>query len=448
MPSGAAFLCAVLTDLFSMENRFGKLGAVLAAAGSAVGLGNIWKFPYMTGENGGGAFLIIYLACILLFGIPVLSAEFYAGRSGLTKWKWLSPLATLSATIFISFYFVVTGWCFHYLYLSLIGATSSLSPAELTATFGGFTGSVAMPALWVAVAIAITAAITLAGIKSGIERASKVLMPLLFIILIVLIIYGLTMQGVGEGLRFMFKPDFSKLNSQITLNALSQCFFTLSLGMGVMANYASYMDEKQNLSNTAIQVASLDTLVAIMAGLAIFPAVFSLGIEPTQGPELVYVTLPSVFRRISGGLALQILFFLLMVFAAITTTISILQAQVSWLERNRNMTSRKATLLASAIDLAIALLCSLSLSSRCGEWLSIGGVSLYDCADALVTKVLFPFGGMLFSVYAGWACDKEDVVRELSPWGFRPAGLVIHTLIRYFIPLVILIIVLQGFGII
>lgn len=400
----------------------------------------------MTGENGGGAFLIIYLVCILLFGIPVLSAEFYAGRRGLSKWKWLSPLATLSATIFISFYFVVTGWCFHYLYLSVIGATSSLSPAELTATFGGFTGSVAMPALWVTVAIAITAAIALAGIKSGIERASKVLMPLLFLILVILIVYGLTMSGCREGLSFMFRPDFSKLNSEITLNALSQCFFTLSLGMGVMANYASYMDEKQNLSNTAIQVASLDTLVAVMAGLAIFPAVFSLGIAPTQGPELVYVTLPSVFRQIGGGYILQVLFFLLMVLAAITTTISILQAQVSWLERNRGMNQRSATLLSAGIDLFIALLCSLSLSSTCGEWLSIGGTSLYDCADALVTKILFPFGGMLFSIYAGWACDKEDVVRELSPWGCRPVGLAIHALIRYFIPVVIMIIVLQGFG--
>ncbi|MBQ0033968.1 MAG: sodium-dependent transporter [Bacteroidales bacterium] len=428
------------------DNRFGRLGAVLAAAGSAVGLGNIWKFPYMTGENGGGAFLLIYLACILLFGIPVLSAEFYAGRKGLSKWKWLSPLATLSATIFISFYFVVTGWCFHYLYLSIVGATGSLSPAELTVTFGSFTGSVVMPALWVFIAIALTAAIGLAGIKSGIERASKILMPLLFLILLVLIGYGLTMTGCSEGLRFMFRPDFGKITPQLTLNALSQCFFTLSLGMGVMANYASYMEEQQNLSRTAVQVASLDTLVAILAGLAIFPAVFALGIDPTQGPELVYVTLPSVFRQIGGGFVLQILFFLLMVIAAITTTISIMQAQVSWLERNCRMTQWKAILLSSLTDLVLALLCSLSLSSRCGQWLSIGGTSLYDCADALVTKILFPFGGMIFSIYAGWACPKDDVIRELSIGGRLAIGKTMLLLIRYFIPTVILVIVLNGFG--
>jgi len=428
------------------ESKFGAVGAVLAAAGSAVGLGNIWKFPYMTGENGGGAFLLIYLVCILLFGIPVLSAEFYAGRRGLNRWKWLSPLATLSATIFISFYFVVTGWCFHYLYLSVVGATGQLSPAQLTATFSCFTGSVVMPAVWVAVAIAITAVIGLAGIQKGIERASKILMPLLFLILLVLIGYGLTMPGCREGLGFMFRPDFSKVNSSITLNALSQCFFTLSLGMGVMANYASFMKPEQNLCNTAVQVAGLDTLVAVLAGLAIFPAVFSLGIDPTQGPELVYVTLPSVFGQISGGTLLQILFFLLMVIAAITTTISIMQAQVSWLERNTGMAQWKAILLSSLTDLALAIICSLSLSSRCGEWLQLGGVSLYDCADALVTKVLFPFGGMLFSVYVGWACDKEDVVKELSLGGHRAVGLVMHALIRYFIPLVISIIVLHGFG--
>ena len=427
------------------KTRFGALGAVLAAAGSAVGLGNIWKFPYMTGENGGGAFLLIYLVCILLFGIPILSAEFYAGRRGYGRWRWLEPAALLSATIFCGFYFVITGWCFHYLILSITGATSALSPAALSEVFGGVTGEVVMPCLCIVLAVLITALITVAGIKSGIERASKILMPLLFIILIALIIYGLTLPGHREGLRFLFAPDFSKITPTLIINALGQCFFTLSLGMAVMANYASFMEPSQNLTRTAVHVAGLDTIVAILAGLAIFPAVFSLGIDPTQGPELVFVTLPSAFNHIAGGYWLQILFFLLMVIAAVTTTISIVQTQTDWLETHTRLSRRWATFIAALTDLLLALFCSLSLTNSCADYLTIAGMSIYDAADWLVSKILFPAGGLLFSLYVGWICDPADVVKELSLGGHRAIGKTLLVLIRYVIPVVLILIVIVGF---
>lgn len=429
------------------ESHFGTVGAVLAAAGSAVGLGNIWRFPYMVGENGGAAFLLVYLLCVIFFGIPVMTAEFYAGRRGLKSWQWIRTLSFLSPTITLGFYFVVTGWCLHYLYSSCAGFPSGYAPEQLETFFSSFTGSLLYPLVWTAVAILLTAAVEMAGIKSGVERLSKILMPLLFLILTLLIGCGLMMPRSETGINFLFTPDFSKITPSLIVNAMGQCFLSLSIGMGILSTYAGFMKPEQNLFRTSLQVSMLDTLVAVLAGLAIFPAVFSLGIDPTQGPELVFVTLPSVFHRIRGGWWLQILFFLLLIIASITSTISLMQAQVSGLQHRFRLRRRWAIAAVSSIDLLLAVLCSLSLTSA-GSALQVAGYSLFDLSDAFVSKVMFPLVGLLFAIYVGWKCPKADVIEQLSPaaGNFRMVGHVAYLIIRYMVPLVISLIILDSFG--
>lgn len=420
------------------DSHFGTVGAVLAAAGSAVGLGNIWRFPYMIGENGGAAFLIVYIACVAIFGIPVMTAEMYAGRRGLHAWRWIRPLAFFGVAVCLGFYFVVTGWCLHYMYLSILGATSSLQPQQLTSLFSGLTQELFMPLLWVVVSIALTAIVELAGVKQGIERISKLLMPLLFLILTLLIGCGLMMPGSEAGLHFLLHPDFSKITPSLVMNAMGQSFLSLSIGMGILATYAGFMKPEQNLYRTALQVSVLDTLVAVLAGLAIFPAVFALGIDPTEGPELVFVTLPSVFGQIRGGQVLQLLFFLLLTIAAITSTISLMQAQMSWLQDRWKMSRPAAIFLCAGIDLALAVVCTLSLAGVAGGF-KIGHLSFFDFSDAFVSKLMFPLVGLLYTIYVGWKCQKEDIIRTLTPYkNHRIIGWITYVLIRYFIPLAVI----------
>lgn len=416
------------------KNNFGKFGVVLAAAGSAVGLGNIWKFPYMIGENGGAAFLIVYLGCVLLFGIPLMTSEFYVGKSGLKNWRWIHGLTAVSSTLFFAFYLVVTGWCFEYLYLSIINATSGLCPTQLENTFQAFSNSIWMPLLWAVIAIVLTALIELAGVKSGIERANKTLMPLLLVMLLVMIIRGLTLPGSSAGLRFLLEPNFSKITPNLILSAMGQCFFSLSIGVGTLATYAHYMREEQDLPITSARVIGLDTLVAILAGAAIFPAVFALGINPTEGPELVFVTLPSMFGQMRAGYALQIAFFLLLSIAALTSTISLMEVELHFLQKTLKMSRIKGILLSSGVVLGLCLIALLYKP-------------VFGWLDQLVSLYLLPFGGLVFAIYVGWRCPKDHVLRHMTPQGCPPFfGQVLYTLVRYFIPPTILLIFLQGIG--
>lgn len=418
------------------KSSLGRLGVVLAAAGSAVGLGNIWKFPYMTGENGGAAFLIIYLACVLFFGVPLMSTEFYVGRQGLKKWPWIRPMTAIFSLLFLSFYLIVTGWCLHYLFHSVVGTLAHLDSSALDSFFVDYvSGAVWLPILWVFVAILLTAIVEFAGVKSGIERVCKVMMPLLFVILIVLIIRGLTLPGSMDGVKFLFEPDFSKVSPKVILNAMGQCFFSLSIGAGALATYSGYMSREQNIVGTVEQVVGIDTIVAILAGVAIFPAVFALGINPSEGPQLVFVSLPSVFNGMAGGYIFQLLFFLLLTIAALSSTISLLETQLNFYVPRLGWKRSTAIIVCSLVVFVIASL-------------AICSTLLFDVLDNLVSIYMLPMGGMIFSVYVGWICPKEDVICQLTPSsGRRSVALCLYGLIRYAIPPIILLIFLNALGV-
>lgn len=427
----------------SQHKGFGTVGVVLATAGSAVGLGNIWKFPYVLGQNGGAAFLLVYIVCVLALGLPVMLSEFYIGKTshrtildafrtirGNNHWQWMPVISILIAFMLLSFYLVVTGWCIQFL---------------ITGTYGG---AEADCALWTIIALGLTSLIECAGVEKGIERVSKILMPLLLLLLVVLMIRSLTMPGSMEGVQFLFHPDFSKLTGQVVLSAMGQCFFSLSIGLGCLITYAGYMQREQNLVRTAVQVVSLDTVVALLAGLAIFPAVFSLGINPTSGPELVFRTLPSVFATLPFGVAWEKLFFLLMSIAAITSSISMMEIIVSYLKGATGWARPRRMLVIVPLLMLTAPLCAVSLLPNRPEltWL---GLSMFDWMDTLTSKFLMPLGGMAITLFMGWCCSWEKIAEEitnhshLGPWFVNT----LRILVRYIVPVMILFVFFDGIGV-
>ena len=308
----------------SKRDSFGsKFGVIAAAAGSAVGLGNIWRFPYIAGENGGGAFIIVYLIFIIAIGIPVMLSEFTIGRSAQrnafgsfkklapkTYWYLIGLMGVVAAFMILAFYSTVAGWTLEYIYLSFADAFSGKSPDQLTSIFESFKSGTFRPLLWQLIFMILTAWIVISGVQRGIEKYAKILMPLLLVLVIVLDIRAVTLSGAKEGLEFLFKPDFSKLDTNSILEALGQAFFSLSIGMGTLITYGSYINKRENLTTTAINVTAADTIIAILAGVAIFPAVFAFGIEPNAGPDLIFRTLPNIFQQIPGGYFFSLLFFI------------------------------------------------------------------------------------------------------------------------------------------
>ncbi|MCB9071252.1 MAG: sodium-dependent transporter [Prevotellaceae bacterium] len=442
------------------RTKFGsKFGVVAAAAGSAVGLGNIWKFPYEAGRNGGAAFLLIYILCVLLLGLPVMLSEFAIGRrahanvsgafrklTGNNRWSGIGILGAVTAFLILSFYFVVAGWSLEYVAQAISNNFVGKTPADLSLAFTDFTSDTYRPLFWTAIFVVLTAFVLLAGVEKGIERYSKVLMPFLIIILILLSIRSVTMPNGLEGVKFLFKPDFSKITPQVMLSALGQAFFSLSLGMGCMITYGSYMRKKSNLMQTAVQVTIVDTVVAILAGVAIFPAVFSLGINPAEGPQLVFVTLPGVFSHMTGGYIFAILFFLLLTIAAITSTISLQEVITAYVSEEFHITRKKVVVVSSLLLMLGAVLSSLSLGPYSS--LLINGKPLFEVLDFVTSKLFLPFGGLLIALFIGWFYKADNVRDELSNGGklkirFFPVYLF---LMRYFVPLAILLIFFNELG--
>lgn len=416
----------------SFSSRF---GVIAAAAGSAIGLGNIWRFPYVLGENGGGAFLLIYLLFIAAIGIPVMMSEFAIGRSAQLnpvgafkmiapkkKWWLIGSLGVVTAFIILAFYTVVAGWTLEYLVQSvkwlLYPVKSGVS--ELTGDasreffqqhYESFTGGIWRPAIWFLVMLFFTGYIVVSGVKKGIERYSKILMPALLLLLLVLVTRSLTLEGAREGLVFLFKPDFSEIREapvQVILEALGQAFFSLSIGMGTLITYGSYIHKKENLANTAVSVVAADTFIAIIAGLAIFPAVFAFGINPGQGPELVYVTLPVIFQNMPGGLIWALLFFLLLCFAAITSTISVLEVVVAYLSEQLKMSRRRAVILTIISVSVLGLICTISSDV----------FAVFNASP----DILLPLGGFFIVVFIGWFFSKDSLKDELSSGGTLTTG--------------------------
>ncbi len=438
-----------------------KLGVVAAAAGSAVGLGNIWRFPYELGLSGGGAFLLIYIICISLLGIPIMTSEFLIGRMGEanaagsfrklqpkgSKWWLVGAMGVVAAFLIMGFYSVVSGWTFEYIAQAIGNNFAHKDSAALEQVFTDFSTQTWRPILWMGLSVAITCLIIIGGVKNGIEKSSKFLMPLLFIIIIILGIRAVTLPGGTEGLKFLFKPDFSKIDSSVILNAMGQAFFSLSLGMGCMITYGSYIRKDNNLSKTVAEVTILDTLVAVLASIAIFPAVFSFGISPGQGPTLVFITLPNIFASMAGGYIWAILFFVLLAIAALTSSISLLEVIVAFCVEEFKTTRVKAAIFASIGIFILGVLASLSM----GVWndVRIFGLTFFDLFDYITSKILMPLGGILVTLFVGWVMKKDQVQAELSSNGrYKTKFFSVYLfLVRYIAPIAIIIIFLNELGI-
>jgi len=446
-------------DITQRDSFTGRIGIIAAVAGSAVGLGNIWKFPYITGVYGGGAFVLVYLICIAIIGLPVMLSEFTIGRkaqrNAVGSFKKLAPgkpwfltgvMGIAAAFMILAFYGVVAGWTLEYLGKAVINSFAGKNPADLEGMFGGFISQVIRPIFWQFIFMGLTCWIVLAGIKGGIEKASKILMPVLLLIIVILDIRAITLPGAGEGLSFLFKPDFSKLSAEGVLSALGHAFFSLSLGMGTLITYSSYMGKNENLGSMAIQCTVADTGIALLAGVAIFPAVFAFGIEPGAGPGLVFITLPNVFQQMPGGYIFSLLFFLLLAVAALTSSISILEVVVAYFSEELKIARRNATIMATIAITIVGIPCSLSMGAM--SKVQFLGKTFFDWLDYIAANILLPIGGLLIVAFVGWYLGYDKTKEEITNSGkLKAAYLPLFLFLAKFIaPLVIAIVFLHGLG--
>ncbi len=438
-------------------NFSSKFGVIAAAAGSAVGLGNIWKFPYITGQYGGAAFLFVYLGFILAIGLPVMISELIIGRkakrNAFGSFRKLAPksvwfvtgfLGVGAAYLILSFYGVVAGWAMDYIAESVKGTFVGKTPKEISQYFNHFSSESLRPVLWQLGFMVLTASIVLMGIQKGIERYSKILMPLLVVLLVVLVFRSVTLPGAMKGIEFFLNPDFSKLSWEGVLNALGHAFFSLSLGMGTLITYGSYIDKKNNLGKTALQVTIADTLIAILAGLVILPAVFAFNLKPGAGPGLVFKTLPNVFMQMPGGSVFAVMFFVLLTIAALTSSISILEVVVAFLSEELKISRKVSTVLATVSIAFVGVFCSLSLGHMDGAVFL--GLNFFDTLDFFAANIFLPFGGAMISLFIGWKFGYKKTKEELSNNG-KIRVWYLHAVffsLKYIAPIAILIVAAYG----
>lgn len=441
-----------------------KVGAILAAAGSAVGLGNVWRFPYEAGNNGGAAFILIYLGCVLLFGLPIMISEFVIGRHSKastgeaystlaphTQWKWVGYLGVLTGFLILGYYVVVAGWTLEYVVQAIVGGFSGKSSAEFITMFNDFSQNPFRPLIWMVLFVLATHFIIVRGVKKGIERYSKLLMPILFLLVVLLAVCSVTLPGGDKGVDFLLKPDFTKVNGDVFLGAMGQAFFSLSLGMGCLSTYASYFGKDTRLGPTAMSVGVIDCLIAILAGLIIFPAAFSVGIQPDAGPSLIFITLPNVFQQAFSGFPLlsyvcAVAFYVLLAMAALTSTISLHEVPTAFLHEKFGLTRGKSARLVTLGVLLIGTASSLSL----GDWsgFTLFGKGIFDSLDYVTAKVMLPVGGMFASIFVGWVLDKKIVSDEVTNGGKLKAPYypVFIFILRYFAPIGIALIFINELG--
>lgn len=450
-----------------MEKRgnFGtELGMILATAGGAVGLGNVWRFPYMTGENGGAAFILVYICCVLMLGIPCMLSEFIIGRHGASNtyraysllsggnaWKYVGLLGVATGFLIMGYYAVVSGWCLQYVYASFFGELTG-NADFVNRYFAEFSSDPWRPVIWTLAILVITCLVIVNGVRSGIERTSKMLMPTLFILLLVIVVASCLLPGGERGMEFLFKPDFTKLDSDAFLGALGQSFYSLSIAMGCICTYASYFKRQTNLLKSALQVSLLDTLIAVLAGLMIFPAAFSVGVNPGSGPSLVFVTLPNVFNQAFAavplvGMLVSVFFYALLSLAAITSLMSLHEVSTAFLIEELHITRRTAATFVTAGSLFIGIFCSLSFSDI--PWLSFGRRTLFDWFDFVTGQIFLPVGGFLTCLFIGWAVPRKLVRDEFTNWGTvscRVFGVYLF-FVRYVCPTAILAVFLHQLGV-
>ena len=450
------------------ENFGSKLGAILAAAGSAVGLGNVWRFPIETGQNGGAAFIIIYVLCIILLGLPIMISEFLIGRhthantagayriiSNGSPWKWLGRMGVFTGWFILCYYVVVGAWTMHYTFLSVTNAFYDVPAQQYEDVFNSFVANPWWPTLWLFLFIGVIHFVITRGVRSGIEKSAKLMMPTLFIITIFLAVCSISLPGASKGIEFLLKPDWSKVDSTTVLDAMGQAFYSLSLAMGCLCTYASYFDKKTPLAKSAVNVAFIDTLIAIMAGFIIFPSVFNIGMDPNEvgvGAGLTFVSLPNVFQQALGNgsflaVVFSSLFYFLLFVAALTSAISLHEVATAYVTEEFKMSRKKGATLVTLTILVLGTLCSLSFGP-------LSNVQLFDrnifsLFDDFSGRFLLPLGGMLISIFAGWVLDRKLYHEEISNGGDlkAPYFKLLVTALRYIAPLAIGLVFLDQLGV-
>ena len=434
---------------------------VLAAAGSAVGLGNIWKFPYITGENGGGAFVIIYIMCVILIGLPIMLAEVYLGKRGRLNpiasiryiserenrsknWQFIGLIGILAGILILSYYSVIAGWTMAYASRTAFGVLNNIDAAGAAIIFENFIADPERLLAWHTIFSIITALVVSRGVKSGLENAVVRLMPALLVLLLALVFYSAIEGDFANGIKFMLYPDFSQVTGKTILIAMGQAFFSLSLGMGALMVYGSYLSSDVSIPQTCVIVASLDTLVALLAGLAIFPIVISSGLEMTQGPGLIFQTLTVAFGAMPGGQLFGTLFFILLIVAAWTSSISLIEPMIIWLIEKYNVTRIQAAIFSATIAWFIGI--GTIISFNIGSDIKIFGLNIFDFLDYLTSNILLPMGGILITIYVSWLLSKEKVDSELkiksgvlkAAWYFSA---------RIIAPIAVILVMLNAIGI-
>ena len=436
-----------------------RLGFILAASGSAIGLGNVWKFPYITGQHGGGAFVLIYLICIVVIGLPIMLAEFTLGRRTQknpvgayqalvpgSPWVGVGFIGVLAGFLILSFYSVVGGWTLAYVVNSITQSILQFSsPQEAGNFFGAFIANTPQVIFYHAVFIGLCMSIVVKGIHGGIEKACDIMMPTLFIILLILMVRSLTLPGAMEGVKFYLYPDFSKISGQTILVALGQAFFSLSLGMGAMLTYGSYLSPKENLTSATVYVVIFDTLIALLMGMVIFPAVFAMGLEPAEGPSLVFSVLPAVFSSMPWGTGVSTIFFILLTIAALTSGISLLEVVVAYFIDQRGWKRKKAVMVMGGVIFILGVPSGLSFGLL-GD-VTFSGKTFFDIVDNIASNYLLPIGGMLTAIFVGWIWGIKPAEQEIEKhetrfhwakqWGFllryiTPVGVAAIFLARFF----------------
>ena len=464
LPKGA-FSMAERTSIHGMWSS--RLAFILAATGSAVGLGNVWKFPYITGENGGGAFVLVYLLCVLMIGIPIMMAEVLIGRRGRQSpintmrtlaheesrhgfWQIVGWGGVIAGFLIISYYSVIAGWAIAYVFRAASGLFSGLTGEAAKELFGALVDDPERLLAWHTIFMVMTTVVVSRGVRSGLEQAVRFLMPTLFVLLLVLVGYATTTGKFMEGLEFLFVADFSALTQGAVLTAMGHAFFTLSLGMGAIMVYGSYLPAKTSIAKASIMVAGMDTLVALLAGMIIFPIVFANALEPGAGPGLIFKTLPLAFGNMQYGTLFGTLFFVLIVVAAWTSSISLIEPAVAWLVENHGMTRVRAAVWSGLATWLVGIATVLSFSHWAFDFNFLGTVKhngVFDILDILTANIMLPLGGLLIAIFAAWKMSRESTVDELG-MGDRFFYPLWRFLVRYITPIAVIIVFLKAVSVI
>jgi NSS family neurotransmitter:Na+ symporter len=436
-----------------------RMAFILAVTGSAVGLGNIWKFPYVVGQNGGGAFVLVYLACVLIIGMPVMMSEILMGRRGRRNpiatmallgeeegksrnWRWVGVMGVVAGVLILSYYSVIGGWTLAYVFKSGFGTFSGASAEEITAIRDSFVGSWGSVGLFHTIFMGLTIFVVARGVERGLEQAVRFMVPALLVLMLLLLGYSISSGHFGEGLAFMFTPDFSKLTGDSVLAAMGQAFFTLSIGMGAVMAYGAYLPEETSITGASATVAIADTMIAMLAGLVIFPLVFANGLDPADGPGLVFITLPLAFGHMSGGVFFSTIFFIVLTFAAWTSAISLMEPVVAWLVEHYYRTRAQAATIIGLLIWALGFGTVLSFNVL-SDFTFMRG-TIFDNLDYLTINIMLPLGGVLITVFAGWVMCRNSTAEELG--GSGVVYKLWRLLVRYVAPVAIMFVFLKAVG--